>query len=136
MGFQSRKKSPKGAIHQYRKNLREKRKNRKNVHRNVGRPIEMEERLSATEREISEVTLTRLHTLGSQKFGSSPYSEHFDRWLTNVTAVLAEFESNPNVGIDDQFEQECTQTIDTIKQQLRKYSPQGNIGGSRGKKAV
>ena len=118
MGYQPRKKSPKGAIHQYRKNLREKRKNRKDVQRHVGKPMENEERLIATEREISEATLTRLHTLGSQKFGSSPYSEHFDRWLTNVTAVLAEFESNPNIGIDDQFEQECTQTIDTVKQQL------------------
>jgi len=118
MGFQSRRKSPKGAIHQYRKNLREKRKNRKNVQRHFGRSVENEERLIATEREISESTLTRLHTLGSQKFGSSPYSEHFDRWLTNVTAVLAEFESNPNIGIDNQFEQECTKTIDTVKQQL------------------
>jgi hypothetical protein len=118
MGYQSRRKSPKGAIHQYRKNLHEKAKNRKNVQRHVGRPLEKEERLIATEREISEVTLKRLHTLGSQKFGSSPYSAHFDRWLTNVTAVLAEFESNPNIGIDDQFEQECTRTIDTIKQQL------------------
>jgi hypothetical protein len=118
MGFQSRRKSPKGAIHQYRKNLREKRKNRKNVQRHFGSSVENEERLIATEREISESTLTRLHTLGSQKFGSSPYSEHFDRWLTNVTAVLAEFESNPNIGIDNQFEQECTKTIDTVKQQL------------------
>jgi hypothetical protein len=118
MGYQSRKKSPKGAIHQYRKNLREKRKNKKNVQGQVGRPVEMEERPTATEREISEVTLTRLHTLGSQKFGSSPYSEHFDRWLTNVTVVIAEFESNPNVGIDDQFEQECSRTINAVKQQL------------------
>jgi hypothetical protein len=118
MGYQPRKKSPKGAIHQFRKNLREKRKIRKNSQRHVGRSIELEERHIATEREISEMTLTRLHTLGSQKFGSSPYSEHFDRWLTSVSAVLVEFESNPNIGIDEQFEQECSHTIDTVRQQL------------------
>ena len=134
MGFQFRKKSPKGAIHQYRKNLREKRKNRKNVQRNVGRSIENEERPIATEREISESTLTRLHTLGSQKFGSSPYSEHFDRWLTNVTAVLAEFESNPNIGIDNQFEQECTQTIETVKQQLESIRRRETVADQEEKK--
>ena len=134
MGYQSRKKSPKGAIHQYRKNLREKRKNRKNVQGHIGRPIEKEERAIATEREISEVTLTRLHTLGSQKFGSSPYSEHFDRWLKSVTAVLAEFESNPNVGIDDQFEQECTRTIDAIKQQLESIRRRETVADQEEKK--
>jgi hypothetical protein len=134
MGYQSRKKSPKGAIHQYRKNLREKRKNRKDVPRHIGGPIETEERPIATEREISEATLTRLHTLGSQKFGSSPYSEHFGRWLTNVTAVLAEFESNPNVGIDDQFEQECARTIDSIKRQLESIRRRETLADQEEKK--
>ena len=134
MGYQPRKKSPKGAIHQYRKNLHEKRKNRKNISRHIGGPIETEERPIATEKEISEATLTRLHILGSQKFGSSPYSEHFDRWLTNITAVLAEFESNPNIGIDDQFEQERTQTIDTIKQQLESIRRRETVADQEEKK--
>ena len=77
-----------------------------------------EEKHTATEKEISEATLKRLHTLGIQKFGSSPFSEHFDRWLTNVTAVLAEFESYPNMGIDDQFQRERSQVLSTIKRQF------------------
>jgi hypothetical protein len=97
----------------YRK-LREKSKSKK---RNQGRFVE-EEKRPLTEREISEVTLKRLHTLGSQKFGSSLFSVHFDRWLTNVGAVLDEFESHPNIGVDDQFVKECEQTLSTIKQQL------------------
>src|SRR5512137_2406693 len=53
--------------------------------------------------EISDRTLKRLHTLGAQKFGSSPFSQHFDRWLFDLKAVLFEFESNPNVGADEQL---------------------------------
>ena len=119
MGYQPRKKSPKGAIHEYSKPLREKRKDRKRVRRGVGRPYQ-EEKQPATEREVSELTLRRLHTLGTQKFGSSPFSEHFDRWLTNVTAVLDEFKSHPNIAVDDQFVTECSQTFSSIKHQLEK----------------
>lgn len=71
-----------------------------------------------TEREISEVTLKRLHTLGSQKFGSSPYSQHFERWLGNIESVLAEFKSHLNIGVDDQFIKECDEILTIIGQQL------------------
>jgi hypothetical protein len=117
MGYQPRIKSPKGAVHNYKKPLREKRKDRKRIRRGISRPI-MEEKQTATEREISELTLKRLHTLGIQKFGSSPFSEHFDRWLMNVTAVLNEFESHPNINADEQFLRERTQTLANIKLQL------------------
>ena len=117
MGYQPRIKSPKGAIHGYKKSLREKRKDREHIRRGIAKPIG-EEKHSATKREVSELTLKQLHTLGSQKFGSSPFSEHFDRWQTNVTAVLDEFNSHPNIGADDQFVKECAQTLFNIKQQL------------------
>ena len=117
MGYQPRIRSPKGAIHTYKKPLREKRKDRKHLRRGTGRTIQ-EEKPTATEREISEGTLKRLHTLGNQRFGSSPFSEHFDRWLACVTAVLDEFKSNPNIGVDEQFELECQETLATIKRQL------------------
>jgi hypothetical protein len=117
MGYQPRIKSPKGAIHGYKKPLREKRKDRKRLHRRVGRPIR-DEKHTVTEREVSEITLKRLHTLGIQKFGSSPFCEHFDRWLTNVTVVLNEFESYPNMGIDNQFVRERSQTLASVKLQL------------------
>jgi hypothetical protein len=117
MGYQPRIKSPKGAIHEYKKPLREKRKDRKRIHRRIGRPIR-EAKHTATEREVSEGTLKRLHTLGSQKFGSSPFSEHFDRWLTDVAIVLSEFESHPKISVDDQFVKERAQTLAVIKLQL------------------
>ncbi len=117
MGYQPRAKSHRSTIHGYNKSLREKRKNRKRLHRHVGRPI-LEEKLIASESEVSENTLKRIHTLGIQKFGSSPFSEHFDRWLVNVTVVLEEFKAHPNIEIDDQFVTECAQTISDIKHKL------------------
>jgi DNA repair exonuclease SbcCD ATPase subunit len=78
----------------------------------------LEEKHIISEREISEVTLKRLHTLGIQKFGSSPFNQHFDRWLLNVTTVLSEFESHPNINVDDEFVKERSQTLSSIKLQL------------------
>jgi|WetSurMetagenome_2_1015567.scaffolds.fasta_scaffold141559_2 hypothetical protein len=121
MGYQPRIKSSKDAIRGYKKPLREKGKDRKRIRRRIGRQIR-EEKHTATEREVSEVTLKRLHTLGSQKFGSSPFSEHFDRWLTNVTAVLSEFKSNPNIGLDEQFLTESSLILSSIKHQLESIS--------------
>jgi hypothetical protein len=125
MGYQPRIKAPRDAVHGFRKPLREKGKNRKRIHRSVGRQVE-EEKQPATEREISEATLRRLHTLGSQKFGSFPFSDHFSRWLANVEAVLSEFISNPNIGIDEQFSAGYQQTLAAIKQQLEDRSRKEN----------
>jgi hypothetical protein len=117
MGYQPRIKSPKGAIRQYEKPPHKKGKNRKNILRGIDKPIQKEKHVP-TEKEITELTLKRLHTLGNQRFGSSPFNEHFDRWLSNVAAVLAEFESHPNMGLDDQFVMEISETMASIKLQL------------------
>jgi hypothetical protein len=117
MGYQPHAKSPRRAIHEYRKTLREKGKDKKRIHRHVGRPSREEKSIS-TEKEVSEGTLKQLHTLGNQKFGSSPFSQHFDRWLTDVAIVLSEFESHPNISVDDQFVRERSQILSIIKQQL------------------
>jgi DNA repair exonuclease SbcCD ATPase subunit len=77
-----------------------------------------EEKHVATMKEVSDKTLKRLRNLGSQKFGSSPYSEHFDRWLLNLTDVLSEFESNPNISADDQFVKERSQILSIVKIEL------------------
>jgi DNA repair exonuclease SbcCD ATPase subunit len=121
MGYQPRVKSPRGAVHGYNTSLREKRKDRKRIRRGVGKTT-FEEKPVVTEIEVSELTLKRLHTLGIQKFGSSPFSEHFERWLMNVTAVLDEFKSHPNIGVDEEFERECVETLANIKSQLENIS--------------
>jgi hypothetical protein len=104
-------------VRERKKPLYGKRKSRKRVHGHIGKSMQ-EGKHTATEREVSELTLKRLHTLGSQKFGSSPFSLHFDRWLMNVTAVLSEFESHLTINVDDQFVRERSQTLSTIKLQL------------------
>jgi hypothetical protein len=121
MGYQSRKKSPKSSIHSYKKPLREKRKDRKRIRRGIKRP-QIEKKHIVSEQEISEVTLKRLHNLGIQKFGSSPFNQHFDRWLMNVIAVLGEFESHPNINVDDEFVRTRSQTLSAITLQLENLS--------------
>jgi len=104
------RKNPGGKIRELRKSLHGKSKSQNN--------LAIGEKNSLTESEISEVTLRRLHTLGSQKFGSSPYSQHFERWLANIESVLAEFELRHNIGVDDHFVKECSEILTIIKQQL------------------
>ena len=77
-----------------------------------------EEKHVPTVKEVSDRTLRRIRNLGSQKFGSSPFSEHFDRWLVNLTDVLSEFESNPNINPDDQFVKERSQIISLVEFEL------------------
>jgi len=114
MGYQPRKKTSKDKGRGYGKVLREKlgRKHSKTKGENY------EEQKVLTENEAVELTLKRLHTLGNQRFGSSPFSEHFDRWLANVEAVLDEFKSHPAIGVDEIFLHECTQALANIKLQL------------------
>jgi len=117
MGYQHRARSPKRAIRQYKKSLHEKNQIRKPAHSGISGSIK-EEKSASMEREVSELTLKRLHVLGSQKFGSYPFSVHFDRWLANVDSVLAEFQSHPGTGVDDQFVVECQRSLAKIRLQL------------------
>jgi len=113
MGYPPRIKTPKGR--EFRKPLRERKKERKRSlpHRQLP-----QQKPLTSEQEVTEATLKRLHTLGNQKFASTPFSDHYDRWLTNVEAVLAEFEAHPNITPDDQYIEERTDTLANIKIQL------------------
>jgi hypothetical protein len=121
MGYQPQAKTPKRTVHEYRKPLREKAKSKKLAQKRLSRQL-IEEKPNSTEREISELTLKRLHNLGSQRFGSFPFSEHFNRWLANVEVVLDEFKAHPTIGVDDQFVSKCAETLLAIKHQLEDRS--------------
>ncbi len=113
MGYQPRGKTPKRTIHEYRKSLHEiKKRFQKRQRQIVG------EKHVATEQEIVELTLRRLHNLGGQRFGSFPFSEHFDRWLSNVETVLDEFRGEPTIGVDEEFLIECAEALAVIKRHL------------------
>jgi hypothetical protein len=92
-------------------------KDRGGSHRSAGDSAP-EEKHVASAREVSDKTLQHLRTLGSQKFGSSPFCEHFDRWLLDLEEVLSEFESNPNVATDDEFVAERLQILSAVKVEL------------------
>jgi chromosome segregation ATPase len=114
MGYQPRKKSARDKGRGYGRFLREKLgKNR----RAKSSSYEEEKRI-LTENEVAEITIKRLHTLGNQRFGSSPFREYFDRWLANVEDVLDEFKGNPSIGVDEEFLGECNATLASIKLQL------------------
>ncbi len=114
MGFQHRKSKPNGKIGDYGKFMRKKAikklKQQTSTHENEHRIL--------TQKETSEITLKRLHILGSQKFGASPYSEHFERWLLNIEAVITEFTMHPDIGVDAKFQDETKEALDTVKRQL------------------
>ncbi len=116
MGYQPRR-TPKRAIHEYKKSFREKIKTTKRQNRRSAEQIQ-EEKPAPTEQQIFEATIKRLHTLGTQKFGSSPFSDHFDRWLLTVETVLDEFEAYPDMNVDEQFARERGQALATVKLQL------------------
>jgi hypothetical protein len=77
-----------------------------------------EEMHVTTANEVWEGTLKRLHVLGGQRFGCSPFSEHFNRWVMNLTDILDEFASNPEIGVDDQFRWESREIVSHIKLDL------------------
>ena len=117
MGYQPRIKSSRTTANKKMKSLREKSKPKKGYPRRLGGQNEDVTPVVTTV-EFVELTLKRLHTLGAQKFGSSPFSEHFTRWLANVEAVLGEFEGYSLVCVDELFRVECTETLNAVRLQL------------------
>ncbi len=70
-----------------------------------------EETPQATAQEVADKTLGALGKLGNQVFALSPFSQYFDDWLINLRQVIAEFESNPAIKVDEQFVKERSQVF-------------------------
>ncbi|MGD6808008.1 MAG: hypothetical protein ACQCN4_13745 [Candidatus Bathyarchaeia archaeon] len=68
-----------------------------------------EETAQATFQEVAERALGGISRLGSQVFALSPFSQYFDDWLINLRQIVSEFESNPAVKVDEQFQKERAQ---------------------------
>jgi hypothetical protein len=117
MGYQPRIKTPRAATRGYRKPEREKSKSREQRRGYVGRS-KKEEKVVATAEEVTDATFKRLHILGNQRFGFSLFSEHFERWLFTLQSVLREFESSPNITVDEQFVNERSQIFSTVQAEL------------------
>ncbi len=97
----------KGASRQFSKSSHEK-KAKDKKHR-AGAKYLQEETPQASPKEVSDKTLSSLSRLGNQIFALSPFSQYFDDWVVNLRQVVSEFESNPSIKVDEQFQKERTQ---------------------------
>jgi hypothetical protein len=79
-----------------------------------------EENQPPTIEEVAERTMNTLHNLGNQRFAVSPFSENLNRWLVNLKNILSEFESSPDITVDDQFAKERTRILSDIELDLGK----------------
>jgi predicted nucleic acid-binding Zn-ribbon protein len=111
MGYQSG--SRRGG---FQKTSHEKKKNR--VHKIRGKKQILEEKHADTAGEITEKTLSSLKRLSEQKFAVSPFSRYFDDWLLNLKEVLSEFETNPDITVDDVFMKERERIIAKIEEEF------------------
>jgi hypothetical protein len=124
MGYRSRTRASKKIIREYSKAFREKDKQQLSKQNRHTSKQSIEEKNVLSQQQVFEATLKRLHTLGNQKFGSSPFSEHFDRWLRTVETVLDEFETLLDIRVDEQFVEERRHILETVKLQLEKHRQQ------------
>ena len=114
MGYQPGVRSPRASGRGYGTPRHEKSKARRRKHRSADSST-LEKSRAATAEEVVDGTLKSLSNLGNQRFGSSPYGEHFGRWLTDLKYVLEVFESSPSIGADDEFIHERSQILSSIE---------------------
>ena len=72
----------------------------------------------ASPQEVAERVLSGINRLGTQIFALSPFSQYFDDWLINLRQVVSEFESNPVIRVDEQFQKERAQIFLDIEGDL------------------
>src|SRR5271157_3261156 len=77
-----------------------------------------EETPAVTSKEIVDKTVSSLRNLGKQVFALSPFSAHFDRWLTDINVVLTEFESSPYINTDDYFTKGRAEILSRVELEL------------------
>ena len=117
MSYRSQTSSRRNTGRGRRKLHHEKAKSKGHKHR-VHDKYLLEETEAPTAEEVVEKTLGRLHSLGDQTFAFSPFSQYFDDWLLSLKSVLSEFESNPEVSVDEAFVKERLQVISNVEYKL------------------
>jgi hypothetical protein len=107
MSFRPQTGSHRSAARQYSRSAHEKKIKEKR--QRLGGKYLLEEAPEVTAKEVVEKTLGGLGKLGNQIFALSPFSQYFDDWLVNLRRTIAEFESNPDIKVDEQFAKERSQ---------------------------
>jgi len=119
MGYQSRTGSPRNSGRGRGISKHEKSKAGKHKHRPAA-GYAPEENHVQTPEEATNRMLNTLHNLGNQRFALSPFSEHLDRWLASLRQAVSEFESSPEIALDDQYVKERSQILSNIEIDLEK----------------
>lgn len=73
-----------------------------------------EETPQVTPKEAADKAVAAVTRLGSQVFALSPFSQYFDDWLVNVRQTVSEFETNPAIKVDEQFQTERAQIFQDV----------------------
>jgi hypothetical protein len=68
--------------------------------------------------EVTSRAMNALEHLGSQRFGMSPYSEHFRRWLLDVESVVNDFRTSLPDFANEDFTTSVTQYLSSIRTEL------------------
>lgn len=77
-----------------------------------------EETPEVSAKEVAERALAGANRLGNQIFALSPFSQYFDDWLVNLKQTISEFETNPAVKADEQFQKDCEKIFTDVEAAL------------------
>jgi vacuolar-type H+-ATPase subunit I/STV1 len=128
MGYQSRVGSPRNSGRGRGISKHEKAKAGKHKHRSAAGYAPEENHVPTLE-EATNRMLNTLHNLGNQRFALSPFSEHLDRWLVNLRQAVSEFESSPEITVDDQYINERSQILSNVELDLAKRRQKETTAG-------
>jgi hypothetical protein len=81
------------------------------------KPKKQEENLHP-EKEVLQKTLDKINKLGNQTFAYSPFNQYFDDWLLNLRAALSDFESDPNIKLDEEYSKNRSKILEDAQQDL------------------
>jgi chromosome segregation ATPase len=107
MTFRSQSGTRRGSSRQFSKSSHDKKSKEKK--KRAGAKYFQEETPEVSAKEVADKTIISLGRLGNQIFALSPFSQYFDDWLVNLRQMVSEFESNPTVNVDEQFQKERAQ---------------------------
>jgi chromosome segregation ATPase len=70
--------------------------------------------------EVVTRILNALGHLGSQRFALPPFSEHFERWIKDVKATLAEFERDVPSAVDQNYRDTVAKVMSDVQESIQK----------------
>lgn len=116
MSFNSQSNSRRSNSRQFSRSAHDKKSRSKKKHTTA--KYLQEETPQQTPQEAAERAQNAITKLGEQIFALSPFSQYFDDWIVNLRHVASEFESNPSIAVDEEFQKESAQAFSDIEATL------------------